>query len=133
MPEGGLLVGPGDGQAGRVPGRLGLQPDAEHGVQGAVRVVGREEQGAPALPGGVQGGGGGHLGRRRVAADQDGACRRHAVPPLFLRAAGPQSAVPAAVSSTRFFRPARARSMMTFSALRLIMPSIGILTSTASW
>ncbi|GAA2601891.1 hypothetical protein GCM10010424_60850 [Streptomyces lienomycini] len=34
--------------------------------------------------------------------------------------------------STRFFRPARARSMMTFSALRLIMPSIGILTSTVS-
>lgn len=34
--------------------------------------------------------------------------------------------------STRFFRPARARSMMTFSALRLIMPRRGILTSTAS-
>ena len=32
--------------------------------------------------------------------------------------------------STRFFKPANARSMMTFSALRLIMPSIGILTST---
>lgn len=32
--------------------------------------------------------------------------------------------------STRFFSPANARSMMTFSALRLIMPSIGILTST---
>ncbi|MQY33041.1 hypothetical protein SRB17_10010 [Streptomyces sp. RB17] len=32
--------------------------------------------------------------------------------------------------STLFFRPARARSMMTFSALRLIMPSMGILTST---
>ena len=34
--------------------------------------------------------------------------------------------------STRFFSPASARSMMTFSALRLIMPSIGILTSTVS-
>ena len=32
--------------------------------------------------------------------------------------------------STRFFSPANARSMMTFSALRLIMPSMGILTST---
>ncbi len=32
--------------------------------------------------------------------------------------------------STRFFSPASARSMMTFSALRLIMPSMGILTST---
>jgi hypothetical protein len=38
-----------------------------------------------------------------------------------------------APDSTLFFRPARARSMMTFSALRLIMPSIGILTSTVSW
>ena len=39
---------------------------------------------------------------------------------------------PYAPDSTLFFSPARARSMMTFSALRLIMPSIGILTSTVS-
>ncbi|GAA0649370.1 hypothetical protein GCM10009535_29170 [Streptomyces thermocarboxydovorans] len=34
--------------------------------------------------------------------------------------------------STRFFNPASARSMMTFSAFRLIIPSIGIFTSTVS-
>lgn len=37
-----------------------------------------------------------------------------------------------APDSTRFFSPASARSMMTFSALRLIIPSIGIFTSTVS-
>ena len=34
---------------------------------------------------------------------------------------------------TRFFNPLRAVSTMTFSALRLIMPIMGILMSTASW
>lgn len=64
--------------------------------------------------------------------------RRWCVPPLRGRSPGPcgrgcsppQACAPL---STRFFRPARARSMMTFSALRLIIPSMGILTSTVSW
>ncbi len=55
--------------------------------------------------------------------------RRNAGPPAGRRS-GRAGYLPV---STRFFRPARARSMMTFSALRLIMPSIGILTSTVSW
>lgn len=50
-------------------------------------------------------------------------CRRH---PSDAPSAEPDEPI----DSTRFLRPARARSMMTFSALRLIMPSMGILTST---
>lgn len=47
--------------------------------------------------------------------------------------AGAAGADPYLPDSTRFFSPANARSMMTFSAFRLIIPSIGILTSTVSW
>ncbi len=70
--------------------------------------------------------------RSARAGDQDG-----------LRAGGrgaggragqlPASDASAPPASTRFFSPSSARSMMTFSALRLIMPSMGILTSTVSW
>ncbi|GAA2108679.1 hypothetical protein GCM10009759_48750 [Kitasatospora saccharophila] len=94
---------------------FGSEPDAEQVVHRAVRVVGGQQQGVAALPGVVQGGGGGDPAGLR-AADQYGAGGH-----------GPGQL------STRFFSPASARSMMTFSALRLIMPSIGILTSTASW
>ncbi len=110
--EGLLLVHPGRREVLGVPDGLLAEPDPEHGVDGAVRVVGGEQQGPAALAGGVQRGGGGDQ-RRAVTADQD----------------RPEGHCP----STRFFNPASARSMMTFSALRLIMPSIGIFTSTASW
>ncbi|GLW57248.1 hypothetical protein Kpho01_52590 [Kitasatospora phosalacinea] len=113
--EGGLLVDPGGGQVPLQLDGLGAEPDAEQVVDGAVRVVGGEQQGVAAPPGVVQGGGGGDPAGLR-AADQYGAGGH-----------GPGQ------PSTRFFNPASARSMMTFSALRLIMPSIGILTSTASW
>lgn len=89
------------------------------GVPGeAGYAVGGQQQGAPAAAGG------GQRGRRRDggtagaagAGDED---RTHPGQTF-------------GTDSTRFFSPARARSMMTFSALRLIMPSIGILTSTVS-
>lgn len=80
--------------------------------------LGGEQQGAAAAVGGGQCGGrrDGGTARAAEAGDQD---RTHVAQAL-------------GADSTRFFRPARARSMMTFSALRLIMPSSGILTSTAS-
>lgn len=56
-----------------------------------------------------------------------------AAPASGARAAGAAPVGYSAPDSTLFFSPARARSMMTFSALRLIMPSMGILTSTVSW
>ncbi len=65
-------------------------------------------------------------------------CRRRAA--VRRRSAADRGCRPAqtcgylpAPDSTRFFSPASARSVMTFSALRLIMPSMGILTSTVSW
>ncbi|CAO0827926.1 hypothetical protein SMICM17S_09655 [Streptomyces microflavus] len=80
--------------------------------------LGGDQEGAAAARGGGQGGRRGD-GRTACAAgtgDQD-RTHRHQL---------------CGTDSTRFFRPASARSMMTFSALRLIMPRSGILTSTAS-
>lgn len=83
----------------------------------AERVGGEQQDTSAAAGGGERGGGGdGRTARPARAGDEDRTHRRQAP----------------GTDSTRFLRPARARSMMTFSALRLIMPSIGILTSTVS-
>ncbi len=89
--------------------------------------AGGQQQDARSPPGAGQGGRGGERGAARAAGagEQEGL---HAQSFLPSSAAEP-SADPL---STRFLRPASARSMMTFSALRLIIPSIGIFTSTVS-
>ena len=96
-------------------GRAGVRADryAER-VTERVRRVGREHQGLAAA----------RRGQRRGAGGDSGL----ADPAL----AGEEEEAQC-YPSTRFFNSFRAVSMMTFSALRLIMPSIGILTSTASW
>ncbi len=101
---------------------------AEAGAQDAFRraAAGGEQQDALTAPGTGQRGGGGEGGTAGAAGagDEDGTHGQWLV-------ASPAGA--AGPLSTRFFSPSSARSMMTFSALRLIMPSIGILTSTVSW
>src|SRR5690606_11773842 len=118
----------------------GCGPDGhpQHRAQG-VRPVGAEDEGAGARAGGGQRGAGRDGGTAAAAGarDQEGTHEGERYPcatgangacaPRRLERAGYSSP-----DSTRFFSPASARSMMTFSALRLIMPSIGILTSTVS-
>ena len=101
-------------------GRLGPERcrTGAEGVAERVCRVGRHDQGPPP---GTRGerrrtGGGGGLADPALAGEEDDA---HEV-------------TPAQRDSTRFFRPFSAVSMMTFSALRLSIPIIGIDTSTAS-
>ncbi len=122
---GGVRAPGGEVRGGLDGGRSGR--GAQCGAQG-VGVVGAEQEGAGAVGCGAQCGGGSD-GRTTAAAwarDQDGAHEAE----RYRRARVPDRGDYFSPDSTLFFRPARARSMMTFSALRLIMPSMGILTST---
>ena len=94
------------------------------GVAERVGRVGRHDQGLDAGPGGPDSGGGGGRGLSdpALAGEEDDA---HAANQPTVRESRPQP-------STRFFSSLSAVSMMTFSALRLSIPSIGTLTSTAS-
>lgn len=151
--EGVVAVGSEDEGAGALPGRGERGGGGDGGTAGAAGA--RDQEGAH---GGERyrcvGGAGVPVGRRVRSPAVRGAAAarpRHPRGRLPGRSGAEEARLPAATAgsaargcvgggrprpryfdSTRFFRPARARSMMTFSALRLIMPSIGILTSTVS-
>ncbi len=114
-------------------GCAGAEGGAQHRFRRAA--VGGEQECPRAPAGAGQGGRGGERGAARAAGarDEDDAHAQSFLASSGLGRAGGPAAWSAGPLSTRFFSPASARSMMTFSALRLIMPSIGILTSTVSW
>ena len=103
------------GDDGRIGGvRRGRIDDHRAQPLGGQRLRGRRREG-----GGAGSSGTAKKEKARPCAPRSGARCAHS------------SRVPES-DSTRFFRPLRAVSTMTFSALRLIMPIIGILTSTES-